>query len=532
MPIKFPRLKISLLVLFSALLVVAATATADTVHLKGGQKLEGKILDDQPGFVEIKTKFGTIKIERARIEKVVYGETAGEEYKRKLELIDKKDADALYELALWCKENKLKKEHRALLKKVLEADPQDDAVNKELGKVKYDGRWFTPSELNAYKKEETERMTAQGMVWYEGQWMPDHEAKKRKGYQLFEGEYISQMDYYQKLGERDIEKTFGYPLTITNAEHFTIRSKNPEAIHMELLDNCELEFEHFFMIFEPDPIEARMLSYYPVPIYILDDVDACDLFIDSGYIRRYNPPGVLDRYAHSTNFSIYFPRPLIVLSEGRHLVGHQDATVAQIGFMSHHIGHILIRRFKCGGPIPGWLEAGIAHYYEGLTNFHQTTSVCEYEGFEDVEKWTDKWSNFLQWRKNLIDSSTHDSLPDVQDLFDLEIETMNTRQMAKAWSVVTFLIKNHREKFLTYIRRVLAPYRGERRLSSLDAWTLGFKDVTPEQIEREWRAWIVEQPPVPQREDRLELHLITPHKDGGADGGNRPPKGELPGQGK
>ncbi len=494
----------------AAVLLFAAIALADTIHLKGGQKLEGKILAEKPDYVEIRTRFGNIKVERERIDKVEYGETPEEEYKRKLKKVDKNDAEALYELAQWCKENKLKKEHIQLLKKVLKANPQHDETNREMGKVKYDGRWFNPSELNEFKKTEAERMEAQGMVWYEGMWMPEPQAKKRMGYQLFEGEYVPQIEYYHRIGERDIKTTFGFPMLITDSQHFTIRSEHPEATHLELLDFCELEFEHFHMTFKPDPIEARMLSYYPIPIYILKDVETCDLFLDSGYIRRYNPPKVRDRYAHSTNFSIFFPRPLVVLSEGRHLVGAQNTMSSQIGFMAHHVGHILIRRFKCGGPVPGWIETGVAHYYEGLTNFHQTVSVCEFKGYEDVEKWTDKWGHFLQWRKNIINPANHGELPEVRDLFDLQIETMNTRQMAKAWSVVTYLLKTHPDEFLTYIRRALAPYRGDRRLSNQEAWKLGFKEITPEAIEREWRAWIVQQPPVPQREDRLEIPLAGP----------------------
>ena len=34
---------------------------------------------------------------------------------------------------------------------------------------------------------------------------------------------------------------------------------------------------------------------------------------------------------------------------------------------------------------------------------------------------------------------------------------------------------------------------------------MGFGEITPADIEKEWRAWIVKQPPVPQREDRLAL---------------------------
>ena len=79
-------------------------------------------------------------------------------------------------------------------------------------------------------------------------------------------------------------------------------------------------------------------------------------------------------------------------------------------------------------------------------------------------------------------------------LFDLKIETMNTRDMAKAWSLVTFLLENHRKEFVEFTRHALAPYRGEKELPQKEAWSLAFGDVTPEEIEDAWRAWVVKQP--------------------------------------
>ena len=124
-----------------------------------------------------------------------------------------------------------------------------------------------------------------------------------------------------------------------------------------------------------------------------------------------------------------------------------------------------------------------------------------------MEKWIDNWGNFRKWKKNLINKSTHNTLPTIRELFDLQIETMNSRQMAKAWSAVTFLIKNHRTAFVEYARKALAPYRGERKLPSEKAWKMAFGKMTPEFAEKEWRAWIVQQPGVPGREDKLALPL-------------------------
>jgi len=493
--------------IFIALYITSQpTLYADTIHLKGGSTLDGKILEETDDSIVILTQFGKATIERNRIVKIEYKISTEETFEKMKEAVDEKDADSLFDFAMWCKENGKKREYSQYLKRALKVDDQHDAANRELGNIPFDDKWFSADELEQYKKDKTERMKAQGMVLFEGEWMPEWEAKKRKGYVDFEGRWISRLEHYRILGERDIPKIFGHAMTITDSEHFTIRSQLSEEEHRELLDYCELEYEHFMRTFNPDPTERKIISYYPIPIYILEDIEESILFVKSGYIKRYNPPKKDEsQYRPEHNFSIYFPRPLVVMTQGAHLVGSKDPSVSQIGFMAHHIGHILIRRFKRGGKLPGWIESGVAHYYEGLTNFYQTLSICDYKGFESVKKWTPGWGNFLEWRKMLREKKNHDRLPSIETLFSMEIETLNSWYMAKAWSVTAFLLKHHREEFVEFIRRSYAPYRGERKLSQPEAWTLAFNDKTYQLIEEEWRAWIVEQSIIPDREDKLEL---------------------------
>jgi len=496
------------IIIFIALSIfTAGSLFGDIIHFKNGKTLEGKVLKKDDKVVEFKTKFGTIKIERSRIEKIEIKTSVEEIFMKKVEELDHADAESIFELAMWCKENGKKKESRKYLKEAIKVDNQHDGANKEMGNVLLDGKWFNANELNKYKSAKAKRMKAQGYVLHNGQWAPESEVRREMGYVEWEGKWISRMEEYHHLGDRDIEKIFGYPMKITDSKHFTIRSKNgTEDYHQELLEYCELELDHFLMTFKPIPVESRIMLYYPIPIYILEDIDACALYIDSGYIKRYNPPKEeLERYAPKTNFSIYFPRPLVVLSEGRHLVGADDRHTSQIGFMSHHLGHILIRRFKRGGKVPGWVETGIAHYYEGMTNFHYTLSVCEYRGYEDVEKWTSGWGNFKVWQKKLIDAKNHATLPTVKQLFALNIEKMNSMQMAKAWSVTTFLLEKYQTEFVWFIRRYFDNYRGEKKIGQERAWEIAFDKITPQQIEKEWRNWIVQQPPTPQRRDKLNL---------------------------
>ena len=447
-----------------------------------------------------------MQIERNRIEKIEYKESETDAFKKRVKSTDMKDPDAVFELAMWCKENGKKMDYRKYLTRVLDLDDQHDEANQELGRLQFDGKWFTAEGLDQYKADKEKRMKALGMIEYNGIWMLEHEARKLMGYEEWEGEWITKMAYYHRMGERDIPNVFGHPMTITDSEHFTIRSMYKQSTNEELLDYCELEMEHFLRTIVPDETEFRMMTYYPIPVYILQDLDESDLFVKSKYIKRYNPPKEdMERYRPKTNFSIYFPRPLVALTEGRHLVGGEDKLTSQVGYMSHHVGHILIRRFKRGGKVPGWIETGLAHYYEGLTNFHQTLSVCEYRDYEDVEKWIMGYGGFMEWKKQLTNPETHKTLPTVRDLFDLKIETMNTRHMAKAWSVVTFLIKHHREEFVIFCRRSFAPYRGEKSLSQEETWKLAFKNLTPLEAEIDWCDWIVKQPLAPSRLDKLRL---------------------------
>lgn len=504
------RTKLLLVLLVAA---VALPALADEIVLNDGRKLEGKIVKESDKEVEIKTRFGNVKVDRRQIESIEYKESADDLYQEKIESLDRSDPDAIFDLAMWCKENGKKGEYRKLLKDVLKLDGEHDGANGELGKTKFDDRWFTAKELVKYKEEKARKMEAEGYVFHQGRWMTQLELKKEMGYVEWEGEYVSQMEYYHKLAEQDLPKYMGYPMTITDSEHFSIRSRVKGLDPEELLDYCELEYEHFMRTFEPDETEARMIWYWPIPVYVLDDTEASEKFMLSGYVKRYRPPKFEEEgYVAPTNFSLYFPKPLVVLTMGRHLKGADDRIASQIGFMSHHVGHVLIRRFKRGGKVPGWVEAGVAHYYEGLTNFHQTVSICSFNGHEEVIKWKEGWNNFMEWKKKLIDDTNHPRIPYVSHLFDLKIETMDSMQMAKSWSVVTYLLKHHKPQFIEFTRRSYAPYRGEKELSQAKAWKLAFGDVTPEQVEEDWRVWIRKQPIAASREDRLILGGKKPEK--------------------
>ena len=487
------------------LVLVALTATlarADVVHLKNGKSFEGKIVSETSKVVKIKTRFGDLEFKRDQIERIEKGKTPKEEYRERKAKLDKKDVNGLFELALFCKEKKLTKEYRALLKDILKVDKQHDGANTELGHIKYDGQWFTAEALEEYKALEKQRMEEIGMVLYNGKWMTEEEAMEARGYVLVDGQWLTRADADRLRAARDFEEVFGVPLTISDSENFSIRNTRTDEDNQYLLDICEEAFAHFVELAEPTPKEMEFLTHYDYHIYILEEPQHCNMFIESGYIDRYTPPkNTKERYLDSTNFSYFFPMPVIVLSEGRHLKSGGDRETALIGMTMIHLGQTFIRRLKRGGGLPSWAEAGMAHYFEGEFNSYSTVSVVEYPHYEPyVDKWIDGWETFPRWHEKLADPTVLAGLPSLTAMNEIPVEELKVDSLAKSWSLVKYLMANRRKEFFDFARKAKIKWRGER-ITTTEAFDKIFAGITPEQIESEWREWLKNpRAGVPKRE--------------------------------
>ena len=66
---------------------------------------------------------------------------AAEDYDDVLAATDRKDANSLYNLALWCQENQLHRKARAHFKEVIQLEPDHQSAREALGFVWYDDKW-------------------------------------------------------------------------------------------------------------------------------------------------------------------------------------------------------------------------------------------------------------------------------------------------------------------------------------------------------------------------------------------------------
>ncbi len=128
-----------------ALLLAGERLLADTIIMKDGRKLEGKIIKVTEEEIEIQLKYGAMKVSRSRIKEIIRGKTKKDEYEEKLAKIDKTDKTQLLELAKWCAENGLDSQRMKLLRDVLKLDPANDEAGKALGYEKKEGKWAKPA---------------------------------------------------------------------------------------------------------------------------------------------------------------------------------------------------------------------------------------------------------------------------------------------------------------------------------------------------------------------------------------------------
>ncbi len=482
----------SILLTILLVLVAASSASADVIHLKSGQKIEGKILTDSGSTISVQTKFGSMTIERSKIESIEYQRLPKEEVKARL-VAAGTDAAKLYEVALYAEAQKLKKEHKEILEQVVAHDPNHLGAREALGHVSFDGQWFaTPEEVEAYKADLTDQMKERGRVLYKGKWIKEDTAKRLQGFELYNGQWLRWKEIYTLQAQENMLPILGVDLEIRESEHYALRSLLDEPEQIEVLESLEAAFAHFSQFFQPDEIEENIMDFYPIPVYVLPEPDMVTKFAEpGGYMHKlYNPPtNINDRYVDAFSFPIFFPRPLIVASMGRHLKGGGSRMTSLLGFIHHYNGNLMIRRFKRGGAMPGWVESGISHYYEGKMNGFRTLSITEYTGYEHIEKWDIKLQDFAAWYKQCVDPAFRADLPRIGDFKEKIAEEITAREIVKAYFLTFYLMETRPKEFVAYCRAVYQEKFAMRvRTSEPEAFELAFQE-TADHLEAEFEEW-------------------------------------------
>lgn len=142
--------------------LLAAAAGADEIRLTNGRSLEGRAAVLADGRVAVETSFGTLVLAAGQVAAIEAAVPLAEQVAARRARLDPGDAEGLYRLALWVREQGAATLARQLFEEVLALDPDHAGARVALGHHRHQDRWVSEAELRALR----------GEVLFRGRWVP------------------------------------------------------------------------------------------------------------------------------------------------------------------------------------------------------------------------------------------------------------------------------------------------------------------------------------------------------------------------
>ena len=146
---------------FMAIALLSTPLLADEVHLKGGGRLTGEIVDQTAENITVDIGAGRMTVKMTTVVRIEKTASPLSEYRARAATLTDQDVEGWRELARWASNQGLGTQAREAYEHVTAVVPDDAEANRGLGLVQQDGRWMT----------EEESYLARGFVKFEGDWM-------------------------------------------------------------------------------------------------------------------------------------------------------------------------------------------------------------------------------------------------------------------------------------------------------------------------------------------------------------------------
>jgi len=443
-------------------------ALGDIIHRKNGPPLEGKIISETATKVVLKMALGKIEIKKSDIVRIERQKTKKEEFKDRLKALKFTDIDGLKELAIWAEDNGLKSEAKKVYKRILRLDPDDKFANRALGKEFYKGKWYTRSELEKIKREEKKASSSKTRT---GKTDPGPEDpkpdRKRRDNNKTQGR-ISSGDigalFEQKLGEKPV---------VVSSEHFRIITVFEEDEAKALLELAEKIHEDFTEMIEER--EGHRYWNMTADEFIVSSRGMYVDFVDK----------IMSRYVNSKAALDFWKRP-----DGGGLINSFPPVGAGVrknsplrNRIAHHAAHFLLRNYV--GPrrqLKPWLTEGFAEYiefkYEKAARVHCITRK-QYGGDTKLANKASDSSSWAELVKTSVIDETHTPF---EKLKHVMLNELDFEHLSKSWSLMTFLIDEHEDKFIEWVHN-MRKMQWEEAMFKAYHWTNA-------ELDKEWGLWV------------------------------------------
>jgi len=488
--------------MLAVIALLPCLARADIVHFKDGRTLEGTISARTATEITVTTEFGKVVVPLSKVKRIEEKRTAAQELAVRRAALPAGDAAALFELALWARDSDLAADSRALMREVVALVPDHSLANEALGRLKVDGLWLDPGDVEAYVREhEAERRLA-GLLWNDGSWQPEAQVMRQRGFVRVHEAWVARRPGETTLLLEDLA-SIDIPLRATVGTYVTLYSELLPESAEALVFNLDNVVKDLLQRFPPDETELASLTRYDIPVLALPNLDAVARLMDSDILVHYGASvSFRERFRASRGFSLYFPRPLIgLVAHGENLELAGDEDLGRLGFVTHQLAHVLLQRLKSGARAPGWVEAGLAAFYEGAVTQYATITITSFARGADnaaLDPFVKDWEDYTHWNENLQQPKLVEQAGRLAPLMSQRVEELDSREIGVSWSVVTFLMQQHADELRAYLRAYDSSPDAAGKDSPLlhkAAWQASFGEEV-EQVQRAWQSWAQQQPPI------------------------------------
>ena len=490
------------------LTMLSSASLADVVHLTDGGKIEGEVISDDGKTVVVKTRFGEVKVERSRVKSIEKKKTPAQVYTERLKALAQDDAAGRWELALYCRENGLKKPEKVLTAEVLALEPQHDGANEAVGNVKWKDRWITPEERKALESDaDTAAKRAQGLVRYkdrwvtpeekenlekglvkhEGKWMTPDEVKVAQGYVKHNGEWVKKedlerrkiVDFYEGVMEREVN--------VVLTDHFAVVGTYEEGELDQIAQSAEQAFAQFIQIMgmkkgnsmfrgsEVDRTRTRLHVVYSKRAMEYQR-------LVNALVKRYPEDITEDRaalYRKQKGFYLVFPSCAVIGYQMPNTFEQVQASVI------HKVSHVMLMKYRYrAGFFPWWLIEGLGTYQE-ISALGHCDTYCITEGGYDMQEGetSNKWAGMARWKEVVKMQVTGMSDKSFHKLARSTLNELDFRDLAKCWSFIEWCVNRHRKEFVKLVSNLKKKQKFEKAMENAFG-------KAHEHVEKEWRDYV------------------------------------------
>lgn len=489
-------------------LVGPGAALAHVVKTKDGKTYEGRVVSADDDRVVIDTTFSGRK-EIARTDVASIDTTTPplrEQWEYRLGRAT--DVPGLVAVHDWGKRAGFTTDLAEVWRRVLQLEPGNVRARKALGHVLVGKTWMSPEEKAAADLAAHETaMRAKGLVPYEGRWVtPKEKEALERGLVRDGDEWVTEEVFHTRRGERkvdgrwvrvgeaegkaraaEVSRAIGVSMTPLWGPHVDVMHELSPEDGQAVLAAAQGVADRFHRLLAPGPQDG--LDGLRIEVGVPHKAPAYARYaqlVSKEVEAEKSAPGWTTGSAKGRSFwwgdpgrvgTYQFPA----------LIGVVTSNVA------HNVSRVLLLRYRYNYRFPSaWLDEGLAYHLEILTVGRTETFNIGRGGVPgggDPTVWQDsrRWPDLLK-----AAVLAHQDTP-VARLATTKEGGFSVVELAKAWSVVKFLVERDAAKFKAYVDGMKAARDGPEEQALLAAYGFDFRG-----LEAAWREHVAPSgPPAP-----------------------------------